>query len=321
MRELSLDSSTLSIPIDTIMNYGDTGSGKTTWSARFPRPCFLSVNDEGGHKALVDYPEEWLFEPHVKPRALAISEMSDMTQAINWLRPLVAGKQVLTVIVSSLSLYADLYLAKYLEAAPGTDNRQVYGALDVHLRDLRVKMHNLGCNVIWEAQAAAPEKGGDGQPPLSGRPLIPGKQGNKFPAGVEYIMYARLEETRQDGKVASRVFKRYTMPHNGYIARSRQAVNAPQLPNPLTGGYDEFIECRGFDSDAIRKALPSYQKPIPFVPVAASTPPVAKATTTSQPAKPTSATPATVTTKPHTASTTSPKVAPSAVKPATATTK
>lgn len=278
MREISLDDNPNEMPVDTFLLYGDTGTGKTTWSAGLPRLLVFAVDDEGGFVSLKGLAEDQVFEPgtpYSKPIVWGLSEMNDMATAVEKAKPLIASKRVLSIAISSLTFYADMYLTHLNRTNPGTDNRQIYGALGVHLRDLRVKIHSLGVNVSWEALADHPEAGGDGNPGHSGRPLIPGKQADKFGAGVGWLFHTRVEDRREGGKVVERVFKQYTQPYGGYLARTRVGAADIQLPNPLTGGYREFLAARGYDVEQVRKNLPKVNNAVSVAVPAPKTPPIA----------------------------------------------
>jgi len=304
MREISLDDEPTAAPVDTFLIYGDTGTGKTTWSAGLPRLLVLAVDDEGGFASLKGLTEDQVFEPgtpFARPIVWGLSEMNDMAAACEKAKPLIASKRIMSISISSLTFYADLYLAHLSRTNPGGDPRQIYGALGTHLRDLRVKIHSLGVNVVWEALADHPEPAGDGKPGHLGRPLIPGKQADKFGAGVGFLFHTRFDERREGGKVVGREFKQYTQPYGGYLARTRVGQADVQLPNPLIGGYKEFLTARGYDVDEVRKNLPKVNAAVSVAvpvsaPITAQKPPITNPPKTVSPAS-------------------------SAVKPATAATK
>lgn len=259
MRDINLDEAPNTLPVDTILNYGDTGTGKTTWSAGMPRVVFFAVDDEGGFTSLKGLTEDQVFEPGTpfsKPIVWALSEMGDMSKAIERVTPMIASKRVLSIAISSLTFYADMYLARLERSNPGIDTRQLYGQLGNHLRDLRVRIHSLGVNVCWEALADHPEPSADGKAGHAGRPLIPGKQADKFSAGVGFLFHMRSDDIREKGQVVGRVFKQYTQNYGGYLARTRIGQADAQLPNPMQGGYQEFLTARGYDVDLVRKNLP-----------------------------------------------------------------
>ena len=276
MREINID-----LPLEqggkaprtTFLCYGTTGSGKTTFAASFPRPLFLSDVTESGYESLRGLDESVLFEPDVKPRVWGVEKMNDMFIAREQVGALVASGQVQTVVIDSLTFYADLYLNSVVElqgASP--DNRKAYGALGSHLRDLRVKWHSFPCNVVWLCLVQEP----DDDRPMGG-PMIPGAQAGKFGAGCDYQLFMRHDRFKQGQELIEK-FEVHSKNCGKYAARVRRAIGIPELPSPMVNiGYNEVITAMGFDPDATRKALPPYVAPKPLTFAAPVAPPVAQA--------------------------------------------
>jgi len=251
MRDISLEEAPAKLPTNTFLIYGASRTGKTRFAASFPRPLFLSDATEQGWETIKFMPEDEFFEPGVKPIVWGIEQMNDMAQAVERAKPLIASGRVQSVFVDSISFYADLYL-NYIFGMQGAnpDNRKAYGMLGQHLRDLRVKVHGLGVNVGWLALDRHP---GDDAP--RGGPLIPGQQSDKFCAGVNFVFYTRIENgKRENGKILSRTFEVRTIEFGPYVAGNR--LGDSQLPDPFVGNYAALLAARGYDVDAIRKALP-----------------------------------------------------------------
>jgi AAA domain len=270
MREIDLNQAPNVIPKNTFLVYGDSRSGKTTWAASFPRPLFFSDVTEGGWDSIANMPDEWLFEPGVKPLVWGIENMADMAIAREKAAPLIASGRVQTVVTDSLSYYSDLYLNFLLNMQAKKDTRAAYGDLGVHLRDLRVKTHMLPVNVVWLCLAQHLEEGGGG-------PMIPGQQAAKFMAGCHFIFHSRTYQEKRGQELLPATFELRTRKFNGYIAGNRLGGKANLLPDPLIGGYEDFIRSLGHDVDDIRRRLPKINgdakaaKPV----VVASKPPVA----------------------------------------------
>lgn len=257
MREIDLKTiSTAETPSNTFLVYGDTGTAKTTFAGTFPRPLFLSDVSEKGYEALME--ENWnqevtpLFEDNVRPLVWGIELQADMAEAVKRAEPLVKSGRVKTIVVDSLSFYADLYMNIILMKQEKRDTRAAYGELGIHLRNLRISMHGLGCNVVWLCLAKHPERE-DGKLLEPGAPLIPGQQADKFSAGVHYVFHTRIEQPQptQPPRFHIRT-KRYM----DYIARNRLGVRATLLPDPFIGSYSDLAKHLGYDVEAIRRALP-----------------------------------------------------------------
>lgn len=272
MREISLAAPDDRLPINNFLIYGDSRAGKTTFLASFPRPIILADATEKGWESLIDYPEDKLFEPGIKPRVIAIENMADMAQARAQIAPLIASKQCLTVGIDSITFYADMYLAGLFGAQSKPDNRKAYGDLGVHLRDLRVKTHGLGANSAWLALAKHPE---DDNP--SGGPQIPGQQASKLAASTDYIFYARHEQPKAGVKLLDPIYEMRTKKYGAYVAGNRLGGRAEKLPDPLVGTYTDFLTHLGYDVVALRASLPKYgtvamSKPIVTAPPIAAKP-------------------------------------------------
>jgi hypothetical protein len=250
MREINLDQPADMMPINTFLVYGDSRSGKTTWAASFPRPVFFSDVSEGGWDSIANMNDDQLFEPGIKPLVWGIEQMDDMVTARHKVGPLIASGRVKTIVIDSLSFYSDLFLNFLVGMQTKKDMRSAYGDLGNHLRDLRVKTHQLGVNVVWLCLAKHP---GDDVP--TGRPLIPGQQGDKFMAGVHYIFHSRIHQERIGQTLSPPVFEMRTQKWNNYIAGNRLGGLAANLPDPLVGNYETLITQLGFDADKIRASL------------------------------------------------------------------
>jgi hypothetical protein len=177
--------------------------------------------------------------------------MADMAVARNKAIPLIASGRIKTIVVDSLSFYSDLYLNFLVGMQTKKDMRSAYGDLGNHLRDLRVKTHQLGVNVVWLCLAQHPS---DDVP--IGRPMIPGQQGDKFMAGVHYIFHARIDQQKQGQVLLPPSFEMRTQKFQGYIAGNRLGAISASLPDPLVGNYETMITHLGFDADKIRQSLP-----------------------------------------------------------------
>lgn len=292
MREIDLsEPHAATPPPQTFLCYGDTKTSKTTFAGTFPRPLFLSDISEGGYESLRE--ENWhddatpLFEPDVRPIVWGINEQADMAKALDKLKPLIAAGRVKTIVIDSITFYADLYLNIVLMAQETPDNRQAYGKLGVHLRNIRISFHDLGVNVVWLALAKHPEVTDKGVLKFKGRPAIPGEQSDKFMAGVNYTMFFSASRPQPTGPAR---FEAYTREHMNYIAGNRLGKRGGLLPTSLVSPtYSNMIEALGYDVAAIRNGLPDLSK-IPKISAPAVTTPVKPPIkTTVIPPKPSSA--------------------------------
>jgi hypothetical protein len=301
MRLINLEAASetnLVAPRHTFCAYGPTGSGKTTWAASFPRPVFLSETSESGYESLRGMGDDFLFEPGVKPIIIGIEKMNDMAVARAILAPHIASGMVRTIVKDSLTFYADLYLNYLFEihSASQGANLKAYGALGQHLRDLRVKWHSMGCNVVSLCLAQDPD---EDRP--NGLPSIPGKESGKYGASCDFLFYLRHDRFKQGQQFVDN-YELHSKPFGKYVARARRAVGMSDLPSPLVNrDYSGLIEALGYSAEATRAALPPYKDPYDAImkainastTVAVPAPPAAAATA------PAAAKPAAAPAKPH----------------------
>lgn len=232
----------------TLLLYGDMRSGKTRFAATMPRPLFLSEYSEGGWTTIQTMDRSLWHEPDYPPLVWTIENVADLTLLIAKARDLIKSGRVQTVVVDSITFYADLYLAFLTQGLlpEKQDPRQIYGKLGVHLREKRVEVHRLGVNVAWLALAADAD---EDHPNI--RPMIPGKEGAKFGAGCSFILYFRKIKAVRDGGAPKEHFDIYTRNEGKAVAGGRDGGT---LPSPLPGNtYREFMAA----FDATRIVTPS----------------------------------------------------------------
>lgn len=252
MREISLDLSGDVLPCHTFLNYGDTRSGKTVFAATFPRPLVIVDTAERGYESIRTMDPSWWFEPNHKPIIWGVDQMNDMLVMLAKADALIASGAVRTIVIDAFSFYCDFFLNGILSNQDKPDNRAAYGTLGMHLRDLRVKVHTKGTNVVWNCLAKHPEME-DGKM-VSGSPLIPGQQGDKFSAGVDFLFYSRLDQLKKAGEITT-TFQIRTQKYMNYIAGHRLGTRAVNLPDPFVGTYADLMTTLGYDVEAMRAAL------------------------------------------------------------------
>lgn len=251
MRTVSLDDEPSAVLAHTFVVYGDTRTGKTEFGATFPRPIIIGDSVEGGYKTIKNMDRSKWFEEDVKPEIRVVENMNDLAMLLPQVRQMIAAHRVYTIVFDAWSFYADFFLTKIKAAKPDIDNRQAYGALGDHLNKMRVDYHALGVNVVWACLAKHPD-----EDDKKGRPLIPGKSADKFAAGVDFLLYSRINQLKKDGKQIDE-YEIRTKQYGPYIVGNREGIHAANLVDPFTAGtYAEFIRSLGYDPEAIRAAMP-----------------------------------------------------------------
>jgi AAA domain len=211
----------------TVLSYGAMRSGKTRFAASFPRPLFLSDATESGWTTISNMDKQALYEPDRLPKVWSIEAAKDMMQAIRDAESIIKNKpgEVLTIVVDSLTFYADLFFNHIDSASSGrTDQRQLYMKLAQHLRDLRIQLHTLPVNIVWLCLEKAP-----GEDTPVGGPMLSGQNAQKFAAGCDYILFHRSFQINPTSPVQWEI---RTKRWNNYQAGGR---DEGLLPDPL--GY------------------------------------------------------------------------------------
>lgn len=257
MRDIAFDPPTLQIPQNTFLTYGDTRTGKSEFGATFPRPLIIADSRERGYETVMKMDRSKWWEPDLIPIIKSADSMSDIAEIINFAKPLIASGRILTIDFDAFTFYCDFALSQLMTQMAGADNRQIYGKLGTHLQYVRNEMHNLPVNVVWNCLAAAPEKDDNGTMKMGG-PMIPGSQGPKYAAGVNFLFYTKMMQRKDKGVVVDESFNLYTKQEGMFAAGNRLGLNA--LPNPFKmGTYAELLPWLGYDVDAVKKAM----KPLP----------------------------------------------------------
>ncbi len=254
MRDIGIDIQPQAVPANTFLQYGDTRTGKTQFAATFPRPFIIVDIGERGYETVQTMDRSLWWEPSVDPIIVGIDTMADFALIVERIKPLVASGRILTVVFDAFTFYCDFYLAQLNTLMPGGDTRQIYGKLGTHLQYVRNALHQLPVNVVWNCLAAAPETGDAGTIKMGG-PLIPGAQGAKYPAGVNYLFYTKLVQKRDKGEISEERYEIHTRQCGLYAAGNRLG-DSNSLPNPFLGGtYESLLPFLGYDAEMIRKAM------------------------------------------------------------------
>jgi hypothetical protein len=277
MRELKIDAPD-DVPQLSILNYGDTRTGKTTFGGTFPRPLIIADTTENGWKSVFTMNHANRFEPDVEPIVWGVDQINDLSMMYSRMDSLLASGRIFTIVFDAFSFYCDFYLASLIRLQGKPDNRQAYGALGLHLREVRVQLQQRRASVVYNCLASHPS-----EEDTKGRPMIPGQQADKFAAGVDMVFYSRLEKINKQ-----ETYYVHTRQYGKYIAGHREGINSDRLPDPFNGTYCDLITHLGYDPDAVRARLPKIGAPVakgsvpaavkPGVPVVKPAPVVAKPT-------------------------------------------
>lgn len=267
MRDIPLNDAPGKLPIFTMLNYGDTRTGKTEFGATWPRPMILADVAERGYTTIKTMDREKWFEPNVEPMIKGIENMNDLANILPIIQALIASGRIMTVVFDAFTFYTDFFLNGIIATQSKPDNRAAYGTLGLHLRKVRTDLHSLKTNVVWNCLARHPDTDN-----LKGGPMIPGQQADKFAAGVDFLVHSRIEQIKDGGKIVGEEFQLRTRQYNSYICGNRLGTDAQYLPDPFIGTYSDLMVQLGYDVEALRKSLPSPKMPTIAAPVVVKPP-------------------------------------------------
>lgn len=230
----------------TFMIYGDSGTGKTEFAATFPRPYFLSDGLEKGYETILTMDRGLWYEPNVDPQIRKVKTPQEMVAELDQIPQAMKDRpgSIRTVVIDSLTFYADLYY-NYLERIEGTkDTRKLYGMLKSHLRAVMQKAHSIeGVHVVWLALAKV-EEGKAGANISKGGIELAGKSAITLPGAVHYWLYKRVSHNTEKDALE---FHMHTRQWEIFPARVRG-----QFPADVPARtYREFSKTVGWQDEVL----------------------------------------------------------------------
>ena len=135
-----------------------------------------------------------------------------MQQKINYIRMNHMAYGWKTVVVDSVTFYADIWVGEVLQKYKDRGkepvmNQRDWGLLEEHIcKDIAQKLHGLPMNVIWTALATdkyGPEKASGERPVTGSKPYIQGKSAIKLPAICKMVIYAAQRKEIINGRVTT----------------------------------------------------------------------------------------------------------------------
>lgn len=204
--------------------YGGTGAGKTISAASFPEPIILSPANENGVLSLMG--RQIPFK--------RISGSKDILEAIDWLEATQAkdpndlpGQ---TLVWDSISHYAELVIEEISSTRKGGMDMQGWGQLATHFRSVQQRLRNLDLHVVFTslAEVLVNDTGGV----IGGRPKLSGGAKEMLPSACDIVAYMDVRDSARQG--AQPVYRCYTRPKSGYVARTR----FPAIPSEMTIGLE-----------------------------------------------------------------------------------
>lgn len=197
----------------TMMLAGASRSGKTHFAATFPRPVFISDLTEGGHQTIKHMFPDDFYEPERVPRVFGVTNAKEMMETVTHVEEMYKQNpdEIGTLVIDSLTFYAEMMFSDLEVAGGSRDKRQLYGDLAAHLRYLMIRVHKLPINIVWLALA---KEGGEDH--ALGGISIPGQTATKAPARCDIWAYIEQVEKRKQ-----RLFRTHFQTYAGFKAGHR----------------------------------------------------------------------------------------------------
>jgi hypothetical protein len=240
MREFKIGSKKATQFIHALIG-GIPSSGKTHFASTFPKPLFLSDAAEGGYKTLEYMDRDYWWDPNHAPDVWAQENMMDLPIAVTRLQTMAKGGKFpfQSIIVDSVSIYAERLLAELKMANPGEDNRQRYGSLADALRAQVVRINALPANIIWLCHVTT-----------EGELTLPGKAAATIPA---YMDHKWLCVAVTEGKKATD-YQLRTVPYK----KATWLGNRVAVPDPSIPSFKYIAGCLGLPIKPVSPACPVF---------------------------------------------------------------
>lgn len=209
--------------------YGPTGSGKTQLASTFPRPLFIVPQNEKSIATLrgLSFP---YYEVCDMDRAklntkTGVGSMISIIDKIEFLYRRAPDKFPFdTIVVESLTHYADLVQEQLTNGATKTMAQHDWNSISSHMRSIQTRARALELHWIFTALDKT-EQSDDGKTVIGG-PHLSGQLATKFPSSCDVIGYC--EEIR--GKDES-IYRVHFRRHKYFPARSRYRRIPPVIDN------------------------------------------------------------------------------------------
>ncbi len=237
------------------MVVGLPSSGKTTFAGTCPRPLVISDAIEGGWKTLQTMDPSLYWDPNYPPDVWeierAMSNGKGPGDVLLMLNKLEAAAHTghfengqpfpRTLIVDPISIYTDRMLSELKQADPGSDGRQIYGALADHLKILVMRFHALPCHVLWLCHTTQ-----------AGGLAISGQMAEKFPAFSDFKWMTYVDSMTAPNAPPS--FQLHTKPFRQWNILGGRF----DLPSPIIPSFKVISQLLRLPEQPVSPAVPGY---------------------------------------------------------------
>jgi len=222
---------------------GKASSGKTHFAATWPKPLFLSDATEGGAATLEGMDPAMWWDAKSPPEVWEIENMMEMPKLVTDLLNRKGSFPWQTVVVDSLSIYAQRVLRELYAADSKQDNRQRYGQLSDGLSSLVSRVHSLPAHIVWLCHV-------DDDQQLT----VPGKASAALWAYMSYKWMTYVSTSPQPNTPAE-----YQLHHRPWMRADwlggRSTIAAP---SPMIPSFKPLAELLGLPDRPVSPACPSF---------------------------------------------------------------
>jgi AAA domain len=226
-----------------VLVYGQSGAGKTVFSAGAPRPLVLDFDGKVSSAAS--------YFAHHNPERLKEISYENMTDVPGQERPFRRFMKILrslheqaaagkfpyeTVVLDSLTLFLDAFMADIMAENPGVKRPnnvpalQDYQILNLQFKDVMSKLLSLPCHIIVVGHITSETNQETGK--IFWKPLVPGKLADRLPQVFSEVYRAYV--TQKDGQPAHIL---QTNSDGEYICRTQ----IPGLPGHIPSDFGRLV--------------------------------------------------------------------------------
>lgn len=222
---------------------GDTGSGKTSLAASWPRPCFVVPRNEGSMTTLMgqNFPYK------------EITTRQDMDRLIKAIEDEYARSPnefpFDTIVIESVSHYTDLIIEELTQGNRFNMDQQRWGHLSSHLRSVHSRLRALDVHTVFTSLAKITRnKDGD---IIDGGPLLQGQMSYKLPSACDIFAYCEVREGRPP------LYETWFSTRKGIPARSRFRGMPPSIKNCRFKDIEPFLTLKDSQPNGPSVQVPS----------------------------------------------------------------
>lgn len=197
--------------------YGDSGAGKTTAAATFPRPIFLVPHNERSITTLSGQDVDYIEITGQSGPLTDGGARGGLDAVLTALEKMYAADADSfpwdTIVLESLTHYVDLVQEEMTSGNARPMEQRHWGLLAAHIRNVQTRLRGMEVHVVYTALASVKQ---DDAGAISGGPLIPGQSAVKLPSACDIIGYCEAPVSAKKP-----VYNVHFRRKGHYFARSR----------------------------------------------------------------------------------------------------